>query len=382
MIDKVFAEKFIERVTKYTEYNVNIMDENGVIIASRDRKRIGQYHEVAHRLIIGTEESIDTTGLSFPNVLPGINMIIMTGGKREGVVGVTGEPEEVRPVALMVKMAFETMLKYERQQEQQRIRANKKEHFIYLLTQVEHSDPEELRSYAHELGYPEEAVRVPILLRLNTGDPGEALRLLRGGPLHTRKDFSFALDSRHVLVFKTVETEKREAFSNFRDMVREYLGALESGRKRELAVAAVYVGSFQDSYPQYYYGYRHCRWLEQNVKSESAEPVFFYDRFGEYLRSIIPVGELQRVFYVYRSRIPEQKLHSFAETIGALIRTNYNFAKAAEQLYIHKNTLVYRYNNLKAVLGADPLASTGERAFVEAFYSYLLQSGEMQQREP
>ena len=26
MIDKVFAEKFIERVTKYTEYNVNIME--------------------------------------------------------------------------------------------------------------------------------------------------------------------------------------------------------------------------------------------------------------------------------------------------------------------------------------------------------------------
>ena len=59
---------------------------------------------------------IDTTGMSYPNVLPGINMVIATGGKREGVVGVTGAPEEVRPVALMVKMAFETMLKYERQQ--------------------------------------------------------------------------------------------------------------------------------------------------------------------------------------------------------------------------------------------------------------------------
>ena len=111
MINKDFAEKFIERVSRYTKFNVNIMDEKGVIIASRDRKRIGQYHEIAHRLITGTEEMIDTTGMSFPNVLPGINMIIMTGGKREGVVGVTGDPQEVRPVALMVKMAFETMLK-------------------------------------------------------------------------------------------------------------------------------------------------------------------------------------------------------------------------------------------------------------------------------
>ena len=376
MINKDFAEKFIERVSRYTKFNVNIMDEKGVIIASRDRKRIGQYHEIAHRLITGTEEMIDTTGMSFPNVLPGINMIIMTGGKREGVVGVTGDPQEVRPVALMVKMAFETMLKYERQQEQQRIRANKKEHFIYLLTQVEHSDPEELRSYARELGYPEEAVRVPILLRLASGKPDEILPLLRGSPLHTRKDLSFALDGQHILVYKTVETEKKEAFSDFRNTVREYLGALKRRQGQTPCVAAAYVGSFQDSYPQYYYGYRHCKWLEQHVLPDSDGPVFFYDHFGEYIRSTIPFGELQRAFYVYRSRIPEQKLQSFTETIGALIRTNYNFAKAAEQLYIHKNTLVYRYNNMKAVLGADPLASSDERVFIEAFYTYLMKSSE------
>ena len=90
MLDRDFAEKFIDRVTRYTDYNVNIMDERGIIIASRDKARIGQYHEVAYRLVTGTEEIVDTTGMSFPNVLPGINMVIATGGVREGVVGVTG----------------------------------------------------------------------------------------------------------------------------------------------------------------------------------------------------------------------------------------------------------------------------------------------------
>ena len=103
MLDRDFAEKFIDRVTRYTDYNVNIMDERGIIIASRDKARIGQYHEVAYRLVTGTEEIVDTTGMSFLNVLPGINMVIATGGVREGVVGVTGVPDEVRPVALMVK---------------------------------------------------------------------------------------------------------------------------------------------------------------------------------------------------------------------------------------------------------------------------------------
>lgn len=375
MIDKDFAEKFIERVTQYTDYNVNIMNEKGIIIASRDRKRIGQYHEIAYRLITGTEEMIDTTGMSYPNVLPGINMVIATGGKREGVVGVTGAPEEVRPVALMVKMAFETMLKYERQQEQQRIRANKKERFIYLLTQVEHSDPEELRSCALELGYPEEMVRIPILLQLDGGTSARALELLRGGAMHTHKDFSFALDNRHILVYKTVSAPKQEAFSDYRTRIREYLEPIQIWRKETGGKAFLYVGSFQDTYPLYYYGYRHCLWLEQNARAESGVPVFFYDYLGEYLRSTIPQGELQRAFYVYRSRIPAEKLRSYVEIIGALIRTNYNFGKAAELLFVHKNTLVYRYNGMKAHLAVDPLASAADRAFLEAFYAYLTRSG-------
>ena len=63
MLDRDFAEKFIDRVTRYTDYNVNIMDERGIIIASRDKARIGQYHEVAYRLVTGTEEIVDTTGM-------------------------------------------------------------------------------------------------------------------------------------------------------------------------------------------------------------------------------------------------------------------------------------------------------------------------------
>ena len=371
MIDKRFAEKFIDRVTRYTEYNVNIMDERGIIIASRDKSRIGQYHEIAHRLLTGTEEMIDTTGMSFANVLPGINMVIAVSGVREGVVGVTGTPDEVRPVALMVKMAFETTLKYERQQEQERLRANRKEHFVHLLTQVEHTDPEELRSYARDLGYPEAAVRAPILLCLENGETETALRLLRESPLHSRRDFSIVVDSHHVLVFKTAPIEQEESFSGFRNGMVEYLEQVYSWQNRTGQRVSVYIGSFQASYPQYYYGYQHCKWLERTIPAPERSPVFFYDHFGEYFQSVLPLGELQHAFYVHLQHIPPDKLRSFREIVGALIASNYNFTTAAKQLYLHKNTLVYRYNNIKSLFGADPMASAEDRALLEGFYRYL-----------
>ena len=53
MIRQEMAQKFIDQITEYTEYNINIMDESGVIIASRDPKRVGTYHEAAYRITRG-----------------------------------------------------------------------------------------------------------------------------------------------------------------------------------------------------------------------------------------------------------------------------------------------------------------------------------------
>lgn len=367
MLDRVFAERFIERVTRYTDYNVNIMDERGVIIASGDRARVGQYHEIAYRLITGTEEIADTTSLSFPNVQPGINMVISAGGERVGVVGVTGDPKEVRPVALMVKMAFETTLKYERQQEAQRLRENRKEHFIYLLTQVENADPVLLRELAQDLGYPEEMVRVPILLQTRDGGAPELLTRMRSSRLHTKLDFSFTLDERHVLIFKGFPRQDKTLTAEYRDFLLDYLGVAGD--------AHAYIGSFQDTYPQYYYGYRHCRYLEELLPDADA-PVFFFDHMGEYLRDALPLRELQHAFGVCRAQMSPEHRRSFCETVGALLETNYRFPQAAEKLYIHKNTLVYRYNSIKQTMGVDPLASASDRALLEAFYLYLLRTQE------
>ena len=44
MFDVEIARKFIERLTAYTSYNVNIMNERGIIIASRNPERIGTFH--------------------------------------------------------------------------------------------------------------------------------------------------------------------------------------------------------------------------------------------------------------------------------------------------------------------------------------------------
>ncbi|MCR4999714.1 MAG: helix-turn-helix domain-containing protein [Lachnospiraceae bacterium] len=372
MISRTLATKFIEQVTEYTEYNVNIMDEEGVIIASRNPERVGQYHEIAYRIVHGGDDIVDTTLTeSYPNVLPGINMVIELDGHREGVVGVTGEPEEIRSVALMIKMAMQSMLRYEKQQEQARHRENRKERFIHMLTEVEYADANEMRELAEELGYPEERIRIPILVALESGSASDFLTKLKKSPYHTLKDVSLALDDQRVIIFKTMPDTVDALFSDYKYIIGEYLSPVLRWMNELDTTARFYIGSFQDTYARYYYSYRHCRWLQEHVKSQERA-VFFYDHVGEYVYSTVSMRDMSNMFYIYESRFPQGKMEEFIESMGALICCNYNFSKAAKRLFIHKNTLVYRYNKYKELFNVDPMLNASDRSFLEGFYAYMV----------
>ena len=396
MIEPELARRFIEQVTQFTEYNINIMDENGLIIASRDPGRVGTYHEVADRIIKGSRDVIVIhDDRMFPGVLPGINMAIMHDGRKEGVVGVTGDPDKIRDVAMITRMAMEAMLKYEKQQEEIRLRRSRKEHFISLLTQVEFASPSEIRGIARQLEYEESMVRVPVLCRIRrfgagpgdgrngSGSPGgfgqslaplpdpqEMIDALRCGTGNSSQDLSFIMDETHILVFKTVMADRRHSFVDHRREISDYLQHILSWLQERNTAAVFYIGTLQNSFSQYYYSYRHCKWLESHV-SEPGEIIFFMDHLKEYFRTLVPRQELQRVFHVCESMLDKSTADQFSEMTAALEETNYNLTKAAQILYVHKNTLVYRYNNMKDYLGIDPLERSEDRTFLELLHLYL-----------
>ena len=376
MIRPEMAQRFIDQITEYTEYNINIMDGSGVIIASRDKNRIGSYHEAADRIIRGKEDiiSVDDDKM-FPGVLPGINMAIMEDGKKEGVVGVTGDPAHIREVAMVTRLAIEAMLKYEKQQERVLLRRERKENFIYMLTRVEDADPAELRQLAERLNYDESILRVPILCRILDDTPAEEMfRLIRTNDGHSRQDMSVITDEKHVLVFRTLQEAKGSKYSRFRENILAYLDrTLRELRSRHgtKPAAVFYIGTPQRAFTQYIHAYRHCTWLEANAGisgNSAAEAVFFYDHTEEYFYSVLPKEELHRVFYQYRLQLQAEDREQFLETAGALIRNNFNLTGAAKEMYIHKNTMMYRYNKLKDLLDIDPVRSSSDRNFLVLLY--------------
>ena len=192
MINKELAVRFIAQVTQYTDYNVNIMNERGIIIASRDPDRVGQFHEIAYQIIHGKADIVEITkDDNYPGVLPGINMAIKPDNQCEGVVGITGIPEEIKPVALIIKMAIEVMVKYEKQQKERLYHTNRKEQFLYMLIDERRSRSSEVRKMAVQLNYTEQCIRIPILIQDRNEEAEKLLELVKAEKNHKKRGYQF-----------------------------------------------------------------------------------------------------------------------------------------------------------------------------------------------
>ncbi|MEW9502667.1 CdaR family transcriptional regulator [Jeotgalibacillus marinus] len=104
------ARKIVLETMAIIPYNINIFDHAGRIIASGDAKRLDQLHQGA-LVVLETKQTFEVTDESLLGAQKGINMPIIVNHTLLGVVGITGEVNEVRPFATMVKSHIELFLK-------------------------------------------------------------------------------------------------------------------------------------------------------------------------------------------------------------------------------------------------------------------------------
>ena len=85
-------------------------------VASTSKERIGDFHLVAYEIIqkglpmlVTHEPTKELIGVN----MPGVNLRLTSSNETIGVIGVSGNPDEVTELAKLVKLTFETMYEYE-----------------------------------------------------------------------------------------------------------------------------------------------------------------------------------------------------------------------------------------------------------------------------
>lgn len=392
MLNRELAKRLVEKLTGSAGCHINIMDTGGTIIASSDEKRIGQFHDVAYRILQEEEDSIVCTGTDgqYPGVCPGINMAIIVDGKKEGVLGLTGEPENLSQIGRIMKLSIETMIKYERQQELLMRKKSEKERFINRLIYGEEREGEKQQQEAEQFGYRDKIPRAAVLCSCQKGEVPDILARLKQTEYHSAQDISFEVDDSHLIVYKALSEKGSRGINMWREEVTQYLSdvlPVEQGNRqlqktdqRNPQEVTAFVGSVQQHFHQYRHGFAHCRWLEKFMAQSQTPPgrgqygggiYFFYDYADFYMRNLFPANELYRMYNAVVQQYPLKWRQGYMEVMDALMQGGYRLKDAADHLFIHKNTLQYRLNRIRETLDKNPFDNPGDRYFMEGLYMYL-----------
>ncbi|WP_026477031.1 sugar diacid recognition domain-containing protein [Alkaliphilus transvaalensis] len=115
IIESSFAQQLVNLIYKETDQNAHIFGDGGVIIATTQKERLGTIHEGAKDIMAGKIDSIAITKEMTENLKgarAGFSVGINYEDQRIGAIGISGEPIEVKPVAMMA--AHMISLEYER----------------------------------------------------------------------------------------------------------------------------------------------------------------------------------------------------------------------------------------------------------------------------
>lgn len=371
MIDVALAEKFVKRSANYTQYNINVMDEKGIIIASSSPDRVGSFHEVAWQIIKADRDVVEVVSAdNFQGGRTGINMALFLHRRKIGVLGITGDPEEIRDSARLLRMSLETMLEYEEQNRKHYRQQSLHTRFIDALLYQEEADREgELTAVSRQMGYDPHARRMPLLMATDHPEDSEDLldRMRRRGLLGPQ-DICAVTRSSEIILFRSFEGEH---FSDYKYVLNELTDAISQDLAGRDVSCRFYIGTLQEKYRHYRSAFGHCRWLERFSEGEKDTVSYFYDHVGDYMRSIAPAYELNRIFESIATPLMDDKKASSVALVDALSRNNYNLNESSRELFIHKNTLIFRFNKIKDLYNINPIQNTADREFLNWMTQYL-----------
>lgn len=351
------AQQIAAEISTIVKQHVNMMDENGYIIASTNPERIGNFHAGAKKIIdeylpelyVTKEEETVTTRA-------GLNLPISIEEKIIGVVGITGQYEQVFNYGQIVKKMTEILVRESYAQEQERL--DKKIENRFLEDWILGAGIEKGQAFV-ERGI---ALHIDILrprrvmvLRLENfqvlsgTNEGQKLiekveKIIRQFIYREKNNVFLRLTTKQIcLISPRNDEQMKMAAQNLIELIRKSCGVelligIDDNSAGTINVNNAYAKANKASHA--------CRAPVQRVTlySQITMEIFIEDiskaAKKEYLERIFrhcSFGDMRRWIHL---------LEIYFEHEGSIERIS-------AELFMHKNTLQYKLKKLKAITGYD-----------------------------
>ena len=374
IISEELAQRIVDSAMLLVHRNVNIMNRDGVIIATGHPHRLHTFHKGAKDVIeTGMVIEIYPDQLErFPGALQGVNLPIVFDEQIVGVVGVFGVPEEVRDTGRLVKAITELILERELMQEETRSRYKLREQFLEnaLSSDAVAALPKMKRlakAMSLNLSLPR-AISItdvaPFMQKAVSGYGSSELVLERSmeailkhieqAGVLCEQDIAVIWDEKLIILKTFPATSQAELISVWGNSLLKSLHTLSP----EIACCGIgglvdNVCFFEASYRQASYCLTTCR-LSHPLRIISDRQLLVGYTLVESM-GISVSAAMAPLTYKFRNFL--DKKPDGQKTLEALLASNLNLSNAANTLHIHRNTLMFRLEQLHSITGLDPAHS-------------------------
>lgn len=339
---QVIGFKIVQELSELIEHNVVVIDHNGFIIASTDGKRLNQFHE-GSLIAMKRKEVIHMTkemATSLKGVREGMVMPLVIEGSSIGVIGVTGQPNEIEKYGKLVQKITQLfVVDFLSHQEQARDHRLFELFMIDLLTGnlndaliIQRSEMLNLDMSLYD--------RIIILQVGRRFELKEINELRRIQFIHTQlKIVQWSFDKLVVLVPKVT----REHLSQ---SLQVFLRKIEKIYKTKVIIS---VGNSQP-FTKLSMSYEQAL-MALNTTVETTQIIFQEDMKLELLLTSLP----KEIAKEYMHRTLGQILNDeeLLQNLEGWLVSNGSLHDIAESLHIHKNTLKYRLKKIEKILQLD-----------------------------
>lgn len=324
-LSRTISQKIVIEMMDVIPYNINVMDENGVIIGSGDISRIGAIHEGAVKAI--NEKHIIEIYEDSSSMKPGVNEPIIINEKLIGVIGITGNPNEVRPFSKLVRVAATLLIEQSRIDEEIHNKNLNKQKFYYELTyrkiDYDSSFYETAKSYGMDLTKGCQAVLVDGNIK------SKDMKVL------CSKYHHYSEIGDRLVFFITYKDEYNALMKRLKDTKDIYKVSI--GPKEKFVAISLEKAELT---------------LEVGKKIKLSNLIYDYDKYRLFISL---THENKEMFTSLISGLDKSgKRLELIETIQAYIEENGDINNVANKLKIHRNTLNYRLERITQLTGKNP----------------------------
>ena len=360
-ISTALAQQIVERTTQIIPFNVNLIDAQGVILASTDPGRVGSVHPGAQlALARGASVELDAQAARLlPGARAGINLPLLVRGVVCGVVGLTGEPEAVRQFGELVRAMAEMMLEQAQLVSELQHEKRYREEFVSQLIARSGVSDTAMQAWAARLALDLRVPRAMLVLQVEHG--GEQLEQA----LNQLQQAQAALHSRWPALLTAVvspgelamldafpvtgtqQARAQQARQRLRELQQVAGQALGSSFTLAMGVALPGLDGASASYASARQTARVGR------ARDAAQPLH------SYLELSLPVllsglqegwqaGQLRQTLAPLQAR---DRSGLLLRTLNAWFRHHSHPTATAKALHIHRNTLDYRLQKIAELTG-------------------------------